>query len=64
MPELPDVEVFKRYFQSTALHREISGVEIDGEDLLDGISSSRLKENLRGAASAACGVTASISSPK
>lgn len=31
MPELPDVQAFKRYFDSTALHQEIAGVEIEAQ---------------------------------
>ena len=28
MPELPDVAVFKRYMDATALHQEIESVEV------------------------------------
>ncbi|MFN2267839.1 MAG: DNA-formamidopyrimidine glycosylase family protein [Desulfonatronovibrio sp.] len=30
MPELPDVEVFRRYLNSTALHKTIEEVEVAG----------------------------------
>ena len=28
MPELPDVETFKRYLDATSLHQPIKGVEV------------------------------------
>jgi formamidopyrimidine-DNA glycosylase len=49
MPELPDVEVFRRYFQSTALHQRIESVEVRDETLLQDISAKRLESALRGA---------------
>ncbi|MCF7804365.1 MAG: hypothetical protein K9N46_14960 [Candidatus Marinimicrobia bacterium] len=48
MPELPDVEVFREYFQSTALHQEIAGVEILDDRILEGISAGKLREKLAG----------------
>ncbi len=35
MPELPDVEVYRRYLDATALHREIRAVESVDEEMLD-----------------------------
>ena len=35
MPELPDVEVMRRYFQSTALHQEIETIELRAEILVE-----------------------------
>ncbi len=46
MPELPDVEISKEYFQATALHQEINGIEVKSSDLLEGISKQRLIEKL------------------
>jgi formamidopyrimidine-DNA glycosylase len=48
MPELPDVEVFSTYIKSTALHKKISGVEVNTQKVLSGISRGRLKNALRG----------------
>ncbi|MBS1271472.1 MAG: Formamidopyrimidine-DNA glycosylase [Candidatus Marinimicrobia bacterium] len=47
MPELPDVEVFRRYFDSTALHQEITAVEVRETRLLDGIDTRQLNHLLR-----------------
>ncbi len=46
MPELPDVEIFKEYFQATALHQEIDDIEVKSSDLLEGVSKQRLIEKL------------------
>ena len=48
MPELPDVEMFRRYLESTSLHQEITRVDVPGHDLLEGVSASRLKKSLQG----------------
>lgn len=55
MPELPDVETFKEYFQATALHQEIDGVEVKSTDVLEGVSKQRLIEKLSNRKF--CGVT-------
>jgi formamidopyrimidine-DNA glycosylase len=34
MPELPDVEVMRRYLESTALHKKIEDLEIRAEILV------------------------------
>lgn len=47
MPELPDVETFKRYFDSTALHQRINDVEVRNSRILSGISARKLKTALR-----------------
>lgn len=49
MPELPDVVVFKRYLDATALHQRIDNVDVLDRDLLDGVSSKKLRSNLEGA---------------
>lgn len=43
MPELPDVEVFRRYFNSTALHQKIERVEVRKEKMLSGVSPDRFR---------------------
>lgn len=48
MPELPDVEVFKRYFDRTALHRRIANAAIGSERILEEVSSGVLIGHLRG----------------
>ena len=49
MPELPDVEVFRRYMDSTALHQEIKDVATsEAERILQGTTPEDLKENLVG----------------
>jgi formamidopyrimidine-DNA glycosylase len=46
MPELPDVEVFKQYVDATALHQEITEVTVRSREVLKGVSSQRLKDQL------------------
>lgn len=48
MPELPDLEVFKQYFDATALHQRIESVAIQDDIILEGISGRRLKAVLSG----------------
>lgn len=48
MPELPDVEVFRRYLDSTALHQEIAGLEVDAERVILGGSPGELEQRLSG----------------
>ncbi len=48
MPELPDVEVFKRYFDATALHQSIREVEVYPEQILGGVTGRELKLRLSG----------------
>ena len=48
MPELPDVEVFRRYCQSTSLHQRITDVTVYSERILDGITEEGLRTYLRG----------------
>ena len=48
MPELPDVENFKRYLDATALHERISGVHVADTRVLDGISRRKLAAALDG----------------
>lgn len=48
MPELPDVEIFKRYIESTSLHKRITGVHILSRDMVKGASVSEIKKLLDG----------------
>ncbi|EPR44282.1 Formamidopyrimidine-DNA glycosylase catalytic domain protein [Desulfovibrio sp. X2] len=43
MPELPDVEVFRRYLEATALHKRIESVQDLETGLLDGVSANDLR---------------------
>ena len=49
MPELPDVEVQRRYLQSTALHKRIADAAVRDDNLLDGTSGTEIREALTGA---------------
>jgi formamidopyrimidine-DNA glycosylase len=48
MPELPDVETYKRYLDATALHKEIIGVEVRSRILLEETQVRELEGGLRG----------------
>lgn len=48
MPELPDVEIFRRYLESTSLHQDIESVDIQSPEMLEGVSARRLRDTLRG----------------
>lgn len=48
MPELPDVEVFRQYFNQTSLNRKIRNVEIMSTDLLETSSSRSIQMQLKG----------------
>ena len=47
MPELPDVETFKRYFDATSLHQRIIGVDVRSAYVLKGISARELARRLK-----------------
>lgn len=47
MPELPDVEIFKRYVNSTSLHQRIESVEVRNGKIL-GVSARELQSTLKG----------------
>jgi formamidopyrimidine-DNA glycosylase len=47
MPELPDVEVTKRYLNATSLHKEIEDVRVHHTRILKGISRPTLRKRLR-----------------
>lgn len=48
MPELPDVEIFKRYVNATSLHQRIRSVEVRNEKILGNISARKLQSALKG----------------
>ena len=48
MPELPDVERFKRYVDATALHHPITHTHFDAPDLLTETSTRTLRRHLTG----------------
>jgi formamidopyrimidine-DNA glycosylase len=48
MPELPDLEVFKRYVDSTSLHQKIETIEVKNGKVLGGVSAGGLKRGLEG----------------
>jgi formamidopyrimidine-DNA glycosylase len=48
MPELPEVETFKRYLDSTSLHQWIAGLEVRDAYVLKRISARELTRRLKG----------------
>jgi len=48
MPELPDVETFKRYLDATSLHQPIKGVNVRSAYVLKGVSERELGRQLKG----------------
>jgi formamidopyrimidine-DNA glycosylase len=48
MPELPDVETFKRYLDATSLHQRISSVDVPSAYVLKGVSTRELARRLKG----------------
>lgn len=48
MPELPTVEVYKNYFDSTSLNQGIKEVEIRNPEILTNVKAQQLQETLRG----------------
>src|SRR5438093_1722424 len=47
MPELPDVEIFKRYLDATSLHQRISEIDVRSAYVLKGVSSHELTRRLK-----------------
>ena len=47
MPELPDVEIFRQYMNSTALHQKIDNVQVMDDALLGDVSSRSLQMQLK-----------------
>ena len=48
MPELPEVETFKRYLDSTSLHQEITNVDVRDAYVLKRVSARQLARRLKG----------------
>jgi len=48
LPELPDVELFKSYIDSTSLHKSITGVKANDSYALKGTDPGTLKKNIIG----------------
>ena len=48
MPELPEVESFKRYVDNTSLHQTIETIRFAGKDLLLHTSEKKLRDTLTG----------------
>lgn len=48
MPELPDVEIFKRYLDATALHQEIVETRVHDERVLEDVSAAALQRRVTG----------------
>jgi formamidopyrimidine-DNA glycosylase len=47
MPELPDVKVYKQYFDKTVLNKNISQVKVMDERLLDNLSAKVITRNFK-----------------
>jgi len=47
MPELPDVETFRRYMNATALHRRIERVHVEDTSVLEGTTAQALGRHLK-----------------
>ena len=48
MPELPDVETFKRYFDATSLHQRVDNIDVRDAYILKGVSAHGLARRLKG----------------
>jgi len=48
MPELPDVEVFRKYVDRTALHQTIESVEVFAPDILGEVTPKQLQSKTKG----------------
>ncbi|MEX0720276.1 MAG: DNA-formamidopyrimidine glycosylase family protein [Balneolaceae bacterium] len=48
MPELPDVEIFKKHIDSTSLHKRIADAEVSDSGVLENISGKSLEKKLSG----------------
>ncbi|MBP1929819.1 formamidopyrimidine-DNA glycosylase [Methanolinea mesophila] len=48
MPELPEVESFRKYFETTSLHDPIAGVEVSSPSVLGDITPEELRRRLIG----------------
>ena len=48
MPELPEVETFRKYLDSTSLHKKIQSAEVKNSKILGKTSSATFKKTLKG----------------
>lgn len=48
MPELPDVEMFKRYLDATSLHQRIDDVDVQNAYILKDVTAQELARGLKG----------------
>ncbi len=48
MPELPDVEIFRRYFDSTSLNKKIVRADVKSPEMLTGVNKNDLIRKLKG----------------
>lgn len=48
MPELPEVELFKQYLDSTSLHKKIKEVKVKNHEILGDISVKEFENSLKG----------------
>lgn len=48
MPELPDVEIFKRYLDATSLHQRINSVDVRKAYILKDVTARELARGLKG----------------
>ncbi|KXB08730.1 hypothetical protein AKJ56_00515 [candidate division MSBL1 archaeon SCGC-AAA382N08] len=48
MPELPEVEIQRKYFNSTSLNKKITKITLQSEEILEKISKKKLIEKLEG----------------
>src|SRR6476660_6414750 len=48
MPELPEIETFKRYLDSTSLHQRITNVEVRDAYVLKNVSARELARRVKG----------------
>ena len=48
MPELPEVEIFKRYLDATSLHQRIDGVDVRKAYVLKDVTTQQLARGLKG----------------
>ncbi len=48
MPELPEVERFKRYLDATALHQEVESVELRDAKRIVSVSARKLRDQVQG----------------
>src|SRR4030095_7049003 len=48
MPELPDVEMFKRYLDATSLHQRVDDVDVRNTYILKDVTARELVRGLKG----------------